>query len=80
MVDDKVVDQVWVTVVATGYGNDRRPLRRREPSAERKAAEQRNGLEQAARSVDREPRVVSARHQRGGLGEIEVPEFVPPRR
>jgi len=29
MVDDKVVDQVWVTVVATGYGD--RPFRRESP-------------------------------------------------
>jgi cell division protein FtsZ len=29
MVDDKVVDQVWVTVVATGYGD--RPIRRESP-------------------------------------------------
>jgi cell division protein FtsZ len=68
MVDDTVEDQVWVTVVATGYGD--RPLTRastgREPAARI-----------AAREADREPRVSRARSS--GLGELDVPEFVPPR-
>jgi cell division protein FtsZ len=71
MVDEKVVDQVWVTVVATGYGD--RPRRRTTPSAE----VSRDGLSRAAREADREPRV--ARSPAAGL-DIEVPEFIPPSR
>jgi cell division protein FtsZ len=63
MVDENVVDQVWVTVVATGYGDQ--PLHRatgaREPAA------------LAARQADREPRV----RRTSSLNELEVPEFVP---
>jgi len=72
MIDEKIVDQVWVTVVATGYGDDR---------AQRSRREVKRDLERAERSAERkEPRVVSARAQRGGLGELEVPEFLPPSR
>jgi cell division protein FtsZ len=75
MIDEKVEDQVWVTVVATGYGD--RPRMRAAPSAERQAAG--NGLRRAAREADREPRVARAPAS-AGLGDIEVPEFVPPTR
>jgi cell division protein FtsZ len=68
MVDEKVVDQVWVTVVATGYGD--RPRRRTSPHAEAS----RDGLSRAAREADREPRV--ARSAAAGL-DIDVPEFIP---
>src|SRR5205807_3849031 len=40
MVDEKVSDQVWVTVVATGYGD--RPIRRSRPSADREGRESRS--------------------------------------
>jgi len=72
MIDEKVDDQVWVTVVATGYGD--RPLPRsstgREPA----------GL--AAREADREPRVTRApgvSSNGAGLDDVEVPEFIPRR-
>jgi cell division protein FtsZ len=63
MVDEKVVDQVWVTVVATGYSDQ--PLVRSSP------------LRDSARRdipADREPRV-----SRGARAseEFDVPEFVP---
>ncbi len=67
MVDEKLDDQVWVTVVATGYGQDgvRRSVERlKEPAGEFKV--QRAG---AARPAPR----------RAGLSvdELEVPEFIP---
>ena len=66
MVDEKLDDEVWVTVVATGYGDEgrRKSLNRlREPAA---------GEVRVQRSAPREPR-------RGGLSvdELEVPEFIP---
>jgi cell division protein FtsZ len=66
MVDDKLDDQVWVTVVATGYANGGgpRPVQR--------ALEEPRG----------EPRVQRAPargRRRGGLSvsELDVPEFLP---
>jgi cell division protein FtsZ len=70
MVDDKLDDQVWVTVVATGYGDEGRRKsvgRLQEPAGEPRV--QRGG---GSRTSRREPR-------RAGLGvdELEVPEFIP---
>jgi cell division protein FtsZ len=61
MVDEKVVDQVWVTVVATGYGEA--SLRRSRPRIEADAEPR----------VRRGQRVRS----NGSLDDIEVPEFIP---
>jgi cell division protein FtsZ len=70
MVDEKVVDQVWVTVVATGYAD--RPQVRAAPRAERGSV-----------PADAEPRVRRAAPARNGgardLEDIEVPEFIPRR-
>ncbi|MEX2196189.1 MAG: cell division protein FtsZ [Thermoleophilaceae bacterium] len=69
MVDEKVVDQVWVTVVATGYGDRRVTPARRAPDAS-----------SAAREADREPRIARAPQRtrsNGSLGELDVPEFIP---
>src|SRR3954451_18651518 len=66
MVDEKVDDQVWVTVVATGYGD--RPQVRAQPRAEG---------ETARVPADHEPRVRRARQSNGSLGDVEVPEFIP---
>jgi cell division protein FtsZ len=74
MIDEKVEDHLWVTVVATGYGD--RPLIRATPGGDR----QRLGIE--PRDVDREPRVRRTRapaRARGGLPDVDVPEFVPRR-
>jgi cell division protein FtsZ len=76
MVDDKLDDQVWVTVVATGFGNGR--PRRRE--VERPGISERNGLE--SRPSLREPRGeprVSRVHRSGSPIELDVPEFIPRR-
>jgi cell division protein FtsZ len=74
MVDEKLDDQVWVTVVATGYGDEGRRKsvsRFREPAA---AGEVR---------VQRAPRErPQPAQRRGGLSvdELDVPEFVVPNR
>jgi cell division protein FtsZ len=66
MVDEKVEDQVWVTVVATGYGD--RPLFRAAPRGE------------SAIPADAEPRVRrNAQRTSNALADIDVPEFVPRR-
>jgi cell division protein FtsZ len=70
MVDEKLDDQVWVTVVATGYGDEgrRKSLGRlKEPAA---AGEVR---------VQRAARVRSSTEPRRGLAvdELDVPEFLP---
>ncbi len=70
MVDEKLDDQVWVTVVATGYGDEGRRKsaeRFREPATGEVRA-QRNGPSAPAQAPSR---------RRGGLDELEVPEFIP---
>jgi len=83
MVDDKLDDQVWVTVVATGYG-DGRPRRRDEERPglrDRANGEARSTLREPAG----EPRVSRARpptrRERGTSSpmELDVPEFIPKR-
>ena len=70
MVDEKLGDEVWITVVATGYGE--RPTRRRE--RERRPSE-------LPESADAEPRVTRTRREpvAAGLGDLDVPEFLPRR-
>ncbi len=65
MVDDKLEEQVWVTVVATGYGEKRAS----------RADERRPGLREPAG----EPRVsrMSRPHTRDTRIDVEVPEFIP---
>jgi cell division protein FtsZ len=74
MVDEKLEDQVWVTVVATGFGEPRPRRRDEEPfSARPRAAEEpRRGLREPAG----EPRV--SRVRRSSV-ELDVPEFIPRR-
>jgi len=74
MVDDKLDDQVWVTVVATGYGNGRAALRDREPGrAGATNGEHRRPLREPAG----EPRVSRVREH--SAGDVDVPEFIPRR-
>ena len=68
MVDEKLDDQVWVTVVATGYREEGRSGVRR-GRLEEPAGEPR--VRRSARPP--EPR----RERRRGLGDLEVPEFIP---
>ncbi len=66
MVDEKVEDQVWVTVVATGYGD--RPVHRATPRGEGRAI-----------PADLEPKVRRTRERAGAgmLADVDVPEFIP---
>ncbi len=73
MVDEKLDDQVWVTVVATGYGDAGRRKsaeRFREPAAGEVRVQRAAGQRPAAERPE-PPR------RRGGLDELEVPEFIP---
>jgi cell division protein FtsZ len=68
MVDEKVEDQVWVTVVATGYGD--RPQYRAAPHGEPR---------ETRIPADHEPRVRRGRERERSttLSDIDVPEFIP---
>ncbi len=77
MVDEKLDDQVWVTVVATGYGEQGRRnsvKRLNEPAGEPRV--RRTGAGSSGVG-SRPPAPASSR--RGGLDELEVPEFIPAR-
>jgi cell division protein FtsZ len=65
MVDEKLEDQVWVTVVATGYGDrlTRSSGRLEEPRGEPR--------------VERRGGTSSSRRPGLAVGELEVPEFIP---
>ncbi len=72
MVDEKLDDQVWVTVVATGYGDEGRRKsvsRLTEPAGEPR-------VRRAASGAARPP---ARQTKRGGLAvdELDVPEFLP---
>ncbi|HUA05295.1 MAG TPA: cell division protein FtsZ [Solirubrobacteraceae bacterium] len=76
MVDEKLADHVWVTVIATGYGDGRvrpRDVGRAAPAAERPADRGPSLREPAG-----EPRVSRVR-QRSGVLDLDVPEFIPRR-
>jgi cell division protein FtsZ len=69
MVDEKLDDQVWVTVVATGYGDEgrRKSVERfREPAGEVR-------VQRAGRARERE----DGGDRRGALDDLDVPEFIP---
>ncbi|MFL5838874.1 MAG: cell division protein FtsZ [Thermoleophilaceae bacterium] len=70
MVDEKVVDQVWVTVVATGYGD--RKVVRAQPRAFQEP--------QQRIPADAEPRVRRTTRPAQSLGDLRIPEYVPPSR
>jgi cell division protein FtsZ len=71
MVDEKLTDNVWVTVIATGYGDGRPRLRQPERA---ELGESRGAL----REPVGEPRVSRVRQRSGSL-ELDVPEFIPRR-
>jgi cell division protein FtsZ len=81
MVDDDLEDNVWVTVVATGYGDA--PARRESSGfgASRGGADRRSRVEpprRALREPAGEPRVSRVR-QTAPQREFEIPEFMPRR-
>jgi cell division protein FtsZ len=63
MLDEKIEDEVWITVVATGYG-------------ERKAAGE-QGRRDRQREPSGEPRVTRTRDRMARPIDVEVPEFIP---
>jgi cell division protein FtsZ len=77
MVDEKLDDQVWVTVVATGYGNGRHaPRESQRPSVPANGTEDRASL----REPRGEPRVSRVRRRPAeSPADIDVPEFMPRR-
>ena len=75
MVDEKLEDQVWVTVVATGYGDGRRRRREEEPFNLRSRPDE--PRRPALREPVGEPRVSRMRERSGR--ELDVPEFMPRR-
>jgi len=74
MVDDKLDEQVWVTVVATGYGDKREPRSDARGRDERAA---RDGRSPGLREPAGEPRVSRMSRPRDGRIDVEVPEFIP---
>jgi cell division protein FtsZ len=73
MVDEKLDDQVWVTVVATGYGDARRQIARdagglREPAGEPLRVRRTSGPPRPAHAPRRATLAVD---------ELDVPEFIP---
>ena len=74
MVDEKMGDEVWITVVATGYGEQ--PSHRETARPER--SERRPAREPSRIPADHEPRVRrAARTNSGSLSDVDVPEFLP---
>ena len=67
MLDEKLEDEVWVTVVATGYG-ERRTLREERPGLREPAGEPR-----VMRTREREPAARAAPRST----DVDVPEFIP---
>jgi cell division protein FtsZ len=70
MVDEKLDDQVWVTVVATGYANGATSRRRRDEPRATRALEEPRGEPRVSR------RERPARTSRD-LADLDVPEFLP---
>src|SRR4051794_32134941 len=88
MVDEKLDDAVWVTVVATGYGDGRPRRTLEEPVGEprvRRAAERESRRErESERPPEREREPARADRERPserrrnlGVDELDVPEFMP---
>jgi cell division protein FtsZ len=79
MVDEKLADQVWVTVVATGYGTGAPRPRRVDEQRDvaPRAVEPR--VSGSLREPRGEPRVSRARTAVSSPNELDVPEFIPRR-
>src|SRR5437588_3689135 len=80
MVDEKLDDQVWVTVVATGFGNGRARRVERPAAGERSTLREPNGEPRVSRrsheGTSRERSRMPARAS-STLVDLEVPEFIP---
>ncbi len=76
MVDDKLEDQVWVTVVATRYGNA--PKRRPEPRIEEPKSAGEPRIERRTPAAPQRERITASRSG-GVVSDLDVPEFLPRR-
>ncbi|HEV3048539.1 MAG TPA: cell division protein FtsZ [Solirubrobacteraceae bacterium] len=75
MVDEKLDNQVWVTVVATGYGEEGR---RKSANRFREPAAGEVRVQRAATARAERDRGPAAPRRRGlSVDELEVPEFLP---
>jgi cell division protein FtsZ len=80
MVDEKLDDQVWVTVVATGYGSGHPSRRQNERAGESREARQPDTRGASLREPAGEPRVSRGRRSPSGSPvDLDVPEFIPRR-
>jgi cell division protein FtsZ len=75
MVDEKLEDQVWVTVVATRYSDV--PRRRREPRIEEPKGEPRVERRTPVSGTDGPPRGRITASRGGVVADLDVPEFLP---
>jgi cell division protein FtsZ len=76
MVDEKLEDQVWVTVVATRYGDA--PRRRPEPRLEEPKGEPRVER-RTPQQISAPPRERITASRGGVVNDLDVPEFLPRR-
>ncbi|HEY6758851.1 MAG TPA: cell division protein FtsZ [Baekduia sp.] len=79
MVDEKLEDQVWVTVVATRYSDQ--PKRRPDRSYEEPAGEPRveRRTPSPRESAPQRERITASRGGGGVVPDLDVPEFLPRR-
>jgi cell division protein FtsZ len=79
MVDEKLDDQVWVTVVATGYGATGSRRQMREPDGEPRVKRTGPSARDARPSRADRPSYADRQSRRGGLAvsDMDVPEFIP---
>ncbi len=78
MVDEKLDDQIWVTVVATGYGEPRR--HRRDERSFNGGRERDEDSGRGFREPAGEPRVSRVRERSSSFSrDLDVPEFIPRR-
>ncbi|MBO0705548.1 MAG: cell division protein FtsZ, partial [Candidatus Dormibacteraeota bacterium] len=79
MLDERLENEVWVTVVATGYDNGRRRVHEEaRPGLGRRSngADERESL----REPTDEPRISRVRERRSGATtDFDIPEFIPRR-
>jgi cell division protein FtsZ len=77
MVDETLEDQVWVTVVATGYGGQPSVKKVETPSALKSMAPSSSRHTPPPRAP--EPERSTTRRSSLGINELDVPEFMPRR-
>jgi len=77
MVDEKLEDQVWVTVVATRYGNA--PKRRPEPRIEEPKGTGEPRIERRTPAASPARERITASRSGGVVSDLDVPEFLPRR-